>query len=780
MLRKEIVWGYVVRIITNTQKNIDLVYLANKQNDRYPAWVLNENQYPITQSLIYDKWIPVSIKLLPRNNEIIFSFGSSQSTQSFDFSGCKDVTIHFGTSGIKNFQVGDVAPINIKDVRILDKKDKEVYHWELKRHADKICYDQIKRNPAITENPIWLIDNHSSWEQLYKQKVKGTPQVAYNPDKNLFYIINGSNQITVFDPITRKSHLKDNIKGKLASEKNNQITYDPYNHKLLSYSLDQKSISIFSPENNSWNGTFTNDMGPAYIHHTVAISPKDTSLITFGGYGYYLYKNSLFKVNLNTHRWDSLQIKEIYPRFSAVSTIVDNTLYIFGGKGNKNGRQEEVSHNFCDLYAIDLSTFEVKKIWEIKMDTEAETDLLLRGNMVYSPTDSCFYAINVSKSQGYLVRISLSRPEIKRCSTNISDMSAEYLFCNLYYSPAEGKIYTIFNREIRNSDPEVSIYSIDFPPISLSDTIQEAPKKLNRLWAGIITAIILLSAVGIYIYFRRKKYPVLSTPKETREKATSTVQEEIQKTFDRSKSSISLLGGFNVKDKDGEDITNQFTPILKSLLLIILLYSVKNSQGINSNKLDGVLWEDKDGKSARNNRNVSIRKLRVLLEKVGDIQISFENNFWKILFGNDVFCDYIAATKFIQDTPIDEFTKESTLYQLLELLVFGPLLPNTQADWLDNFKSDYSDITLDLLHSLLQKKEIENKEDIQLLIADTIFLHDIFNEEALRVKCSILYKKDKRSIAKSIYDNFCKQYKLLLGTDYKVSFSTIVTSKINT
>lgn len=776
MLRKEIVWGYVVRMITNTQKNIDLVYLANKQNDRYPAWTLNENQYPITQNLVYDKWIPVSIKLLPKNNEIILSFGSNQSTQSFDFSGCKDITVHFGTSGIKDFQVGDVAPINIKDVRILDKKDKELYHWELKQHADNICYDRIKQCPATTENPIWLIDNHSSWVQLYKQKIKGKPQVTYNRDKNLFYIINGSNQITIFDPITQKSHFENNIKGKLASEKSNQIIYDPYNHKLLSYSLDQKSISTFSPENNSWSGTSTNDTDPAYIHHTVDISPKDTSLITFGGYGYYLYKNNLFKVNLNTHRWDSLQIKEITPRFSAVSTIVDNTLYIFGGKGSKNGRQEEVSHNFCDLYAVDLSNFEVRKIWEIK----TEADLLLRGNMVYSPVDSCFYAINVSKSQGYLVRISLNRPEIKRCSTNIGDMSAGYLFCNLYYSPEQGKMYTLFNREIRNSDPEVSIYSIDFPPISLSDTIQEAPKKISGLWVAGITAIFLLLASGIFIYYRRRSTPISPRPKEIKENETSFVQENMQKTFDRSKSSINLLGGFNVKDKNGEDITNQFTPILKSLLLIILLYSIKTKQGINSNKLDNILWEDKDEKSARNNRNVSIRKLRVLLEKVGDIQISFENNFWKIIFGNDVFCDYIAATKSIQDTPIDEFTKESTLYQLLELLVFGPLLPNTQADWLDSFKSDYSDITLDLLHSLLQKKEIENKEDIQLLIADTIFLHDIFNEEALKVKCSILYRKDKRSIAKSTYDNFCKQYKLLLGTDYKVSFSTIVTSKINT
>ena len=772
MLRKEIVWGYVVRIITNTQKNIDLVYLANQQNDRYPAWVLNESRYPITQNLIYNEWIPVSIKLLPKDNEIIFSFGSTQSIHPFDFSDCKNITVHFGTSGIKNFQVGDVAPINIKDVRILDQKDKELYHWELKRHADSICYDRIKKCPAIAEYPIWLIDNHTSWDELYKKKTKGEPQITYNTDKNLFYIINSSNQITIFDPITRKSHILDNIKGKLASEKNNQIIYNPYNHELLSYSPDLKSISTFSFENNSWRGTITNDMDPAYIHHTATISPKDTSLIIFGGYGYYLYKNTLFKVNLNTLRWDSLQIKEISPRFSATAAIVNNILYIFGGKGNKSGRQEDESHHFYDLYAIDLSTFDVKKIWENKN----ETDFFLRGNMIYSPNDSCFYAIDISKSQSCLVRISLNHPQIEKCSTSINDLSAEYLFCNLYYSPVENKLYTIFNRKIKNSDSEISIYSIDFPPTALDDTIQEGPHRFN-IWVWIVAIIISLFA---FVYIRRKTTSICHTQKEIKEKNTTSAQEDIQKTFDRSKSCISLLGGFNVRDKNGEDITNQFTPILKSLLLIILLYTVKTKQGINSNKLDSVLWEDKDEKSARNNRNVSIRKLRILLEKVGDIQISFENNFWKIVFGNDAFCDYITATKFIQDTPIDDFTKESTLYQLLELLVFGPLLPNTQADWIDNFKSDYSDITLDLLHSLLQKKEIENKEDIQLLIADTIFLHDIFNEEALRVKCSILYKKDKRSIAKSTYDNFCKQYKQLLGTDYKISFSTIVTSKINT
>ena len=103
------------------------------------------------------------------------------------------------------------------------------------------------------------------------------------------------------------------------------------------------------------------------------------------------------------------------------------------------------------------------------------------------------------------------------------------------------------------------------------------------------------------------------------------------------------MGKFQVKDKEGNDISGSFTPILKSLLLLILLHSQKDERGITNKKIDETLWGDKSEKSAQNNRNVSLSKLRSLLEKIGNIRIVQNNNFWKIESDNPAYCDYQMA-----------------------------------------------------------------------------------------------------------------------------------------
>ena len=79
------------------------------------------------------------------------------------------------------------------------------------------------------------------------------------------------------------------------------------------------------------------------------------------------------------------------------------------------------------------------------------------------------------------------------------------------------------------------------------------------------------------------------------------VQPDIHK-----KSSILFLDGFQVWDKNGADITKSFTPILKQLLILIILYSVNNKKGISNVTLRELLWFDKTDESAQNNRRVNI------------------------------------------------------------------------------------------------------------------------------------------------------------------------------
>lgn len=81
------------------------------------------------------------------------------------------------------------------------------------------------------------------------------------------------------------------------------------------------------------------------------------------------------------------------------------------------------------------------------------------------------------------------------------------------------------------------------------------------------------------------------------------------------------------------------------------------------------------------------------------------------------------ALQYIQEATNSQHKEESFFYDLLELLFYGPLLPNTQFDWLDNFKSDYSCATIDLLNELLKKEEFLHNDKFRLQIAENHISH---------------------------------------------------------
>ena len=110
---------------------------------------------------------------------------------------------------------------------------------------------------------------------------------------------------------------------------------------------------------------------------------------------------------------------------------------------------------------------------------------------------------------------------------------------------------------------------------------------------------------------------------------------------------------------------------------------------------------------------------------------------------------------------------DKLLNQILEILLYGPLLSNTIVDWLDEFKDSYSSLSIDLLRNLLNVQR--NNYDTVLRIADILFLHDPLSEEALVAKCSVLFAQGKKGIVEKCFMTvFCKEYKDSLGEEYKV------------
>lgn len=287
----------------------------------------------------------------------------------------------------------------------------------------------------------------------------------------------------------------------------------------------------------------------------------------------------------------------------------------------------------------------------------------------------------------------------------------------------------------------------------------------------IVTPVIILGA--LYCFKENKK----GTPKmivdDTKETSQQVVKEEqdpkperiLRTSHNLSIQCIHLLGDFMVKDKNGEDISSLFTKKLRSLLAMLVLSTEDNPIGISGDEINKRLWPNKNKFDARNNRNVSLSKLRNILEKVGNVSIGNEGNYWNITFGEDVLCDYSEIMTYYQKLRKDQLKDEFHLSILLSMLYRGALLSRTDIDWINHYKGRFSYQTAEMLASLLNDPNITNPE-FRVRIADTLLHHDYIHEEALRIKCLLLYELGKIEKMKSCFNEFRNNHSNLLGIPY--------------
>ncbi|MCK7536718.1 MAG: hypothetical protein MZV63_40020 [Marinilabiliales bacterium] len=227
-------------------------------------------------------------------------------------------------------------------------------------------------------------------------------------------------------------------------------------------------------------------------------------------------------------------------------------------------------------------------------------------------------------------------------------------------------------------------------------------------------------------------------------------------------------------NRNNEDITNKFSPLLKELFLLILLYTYKNNKGITSDQISEFLWFGKSTSSARNNRAVNIAKLKTILSEMGAVELSKKTGYWKIIFDNDlVKSDY---HDFLEITGSKSNLTKLNICRLLEITKKGGFLINTNYEWLDDFKSDISDKIVDTLVTFTEKCKLETDAEFIIHLADCIFNFDKVNEEAMVLKCKAEYFLGNHSLAKMTYEKFVKEYQKLYDEEFKKSFNELIKS----
>ena len=777
-----VTFGYFFRILSNKKENFDLI--INNEKDIF--FVINNKDYPLSNKVQQSKWNHFLLTFDKKSNKISLKFNNEIIECPYDLNVTNNLLVYFGICDNKGFASYDVSPIVLKDV-IISYNGKKFHHWMLAKHAKNIVYDELKNKPAKVNNPYWLMNNRIQWNKCAEFESNVFPQITFDSYDNRIFLLNptGYTEFSLADNSINNVAISGDIP---RNKFFNRLLFDPCSRKLLYYGPGSDGNYFIDVKNKTNGGyQYITEGDPTHSHHNRYVSIRDSMLYLFGGYGFYQYKSDFFKINLKTNEKTSFDLSHtIIPRYLAAmgGNKEGDKLYIFGGRGAEMGRQELSPKNFSDLYEIDLNTMETKLLYDF--DTKYDEDNVYSNSLIMDDEAKCFYVLAFQNNK-YLSEITLKEININTQKIETLADSIEFYFrdtdsfCDLYYSPEFSKLIAVASYSDDQQKSKINIYTLDYPPLKESDVIQIA--KISSKYAGLmwIIASLLLLIISIslllFLKLKGKKKQIKSQHKQEITPEYSFADTEKNTYFsDIHNKSILFFGGFQVYNNEGKNITGDFTPTLKYILVLILLYTSKDNKGISSSKLQELLWFDKSEEAARNNRSVNMRKLRVLLQTVGNIDINSNNGYWTISIENNVFSDYQESLRLIEKIQSNRANMPDDVLRLLELLSYGPMLPNIQFEWVDSFKNDFANSVIDILLNFLNNPNnpYSNNHDLRIKIADVLLKIDPISEEAIAIKCNALFKIGKKGLAKATFDNFAKEYHSFLGETYTGSLKNFL------
>ena len=234
---------------------------------------------------------------------------------------------------------------------------------------------------------------------------------------------------------------------------------------------------------------------------------------------------------------------------------------------------------------------------------------------------------------------------------------------------------------------------------------------------------------------------------------------------------IYLFGEFRIYDNEGVEVSHLLSSKLRHLFLSVFLLGT-NGNGITNEKLNGIHWMYHSPQSAKNNRNVNIKKLRDLLSRLKGIQIIHNEGSWFIKLNSEIFCDYHFLLKKMkgdfQPVTHEEFER------IVLILSQGVFVSDERTPWLDSFKSQFLSSLLDYLFLLADSFEKDKNPEAIRRIANLILKSDPLNEDAFKLKIEALIKQKNHNQSFIDYEYFAKEYKAMYGIPYPVSFKSFI------
>lgn len=743
-------FAYIFRLVSNKNgKESVLLHLHQtdelKNSEAYGIQLYS----PVTKSkidfIVTQKKLNINIRYNSKKKNLTVNCnGIEKSIPEFELDKVR-FNIIFGLWRLEN----GIAAMTLRNVRIREN-NKTTHFWPLNEYEGSIAHDKVSGVLSEVSSPVWLQKEHFYWKPLRSFKADAMAGIVYKDKSQEIHIVNKDSMI-VYAPYADATRIlryagaspfRKKIHFSTFNESTNQII--DYNYHFLNSSPGKKLYSVLDEETLKWSAIDEEDNFQNNIYHRSFWNTKDGTFYTFAGRTNHTYSNDFKSFDFRTNTWSKIEMTGdfISPRiFTVVGHQKEtNLLYVFGGYGNESGQHIEGSQVYKDLFSVDLSNKSIQKI----MDFESfQQDLVPFGNLIIGNTEgTIFYALMGQKK----TELNLRLYEINTLKKNIVPVSdtlkmnrhSAKSFSYLFKDSLNQKLYYVFNEFKNKNKGEAKVYSLNFPPSQLTEVTTQhrsENRKVVLLASGAILLVLGLS----YFVLRKRKH-------------AAAVKKNSAAYFRPNKNAILFLGGFQIFDAKGMDITYRFSKKLKELFTLIITETVQNN-GITSKGITTTLWPGMDKTKQKNNQGYNIHAVRKILEDINGISLNQEGEKWKIECTGDCYFDFARVRHLMQaENPTH---KE----EIISLFSYGNLLPFLQFVWLDKTKAIYENDVISILLSIcndciVQKNYLTCFETARIIHEK----YDEINEEALRYKIISLDKMKGHSKSKNEFELFKRRY----------------------
>ncbi|NLR93503.1 hypothetical protein [Flammeovirga agarivorans] len=796
-------FGYILRMIDSSHRNIDIVYNYNNPDNYNFSLIYDHDITPIQfnfedQESALNEWTTLVLEVDITNNQLTLSIGDQSKTLTLpEIQKFTNLKYYFGANNNPYFKVHDVAPVTLRNIEI--QLDDLQLQWPLNEKAGTVVNcNQGEAYNGIVNNGIWLHEVQSKWEKIGSRRIDGS-LFYFDEENSDYYFMNN-------DTLYRKGMYQEKAEYILTgnypffndpnirvveSQKDEVILYNLFKDEFFKFNLKSKQLvkaNIHFPHKKST------------IQHMSWVNKKNSELYIFGGYGNYEYSGILSKVDLNESSYKEINFKGdiISPRyFSGIGQATSGHQYIFGGYGSISGKQIAHPQNNYDLFDFDENTRTTKKIatWE----TTDESYIVSR-NIIVDTLKHQFLALtydnHVHKNILKLKLFDIESLSVKTIANTIPfEFNDTQTTVQLKYDKEYQRLYAIIlNRKGKKT--ELNLFALDVTGNTYSNIIEKEVvtaenDQIDWIYYLIGAFVLVISFILIKLFVSRNtktnEVPVQDKPQEVKKPEEKVIQESIPAVTEeleeveaedfmednKMTSVINFFGGFRIIDQNGKDISNKFTPLIKQIFLLISLSQFHNGRGVTVEQMTDVFWNDMPLKKARNNRSVNIAKLKQLFKLIGNIKLVKTGDFWNLEFDQTVTFPLFELKVLLEKDQSIENLKEIT-----KILKNGKLLYGTDYSWIEEMMAQITNGIIEKLYNYLTSETLSLTVKDKLKISDLILKYDALNEEAIHIKCQIYTSQGMHSMAKDTFEKFEQEYSLLYNEKFDLDYNEFLKSDL--